>query len=340
LDYGGPLLKAFAGLAAALLFGTVGYRVVEGWSLFDAFYMTVITLTTIGFSEVHPLETKGRVLTLILIFMGVGLVAYAAITSTRFVIEGEVVKILTRRRSMKTLERIKDHFIVCGFGRMGSYICHQLHDRGLPIVVVEKDTTVQDRVMEHGYLLSPGEATEEDVLKAAGIARARGLFVALNSDAENVYTVLTARELNPALQIVARAGEESSYKKLLRAGADRVISPYQIGGMRLVMGMLKPTVMSFLEVVMDHKELEIDIEEVHLPSGCAYCGKRLAETDIRKELNLIVIAVKQKDGQMVFNPGPDTVVSGGDTLIAMGRKEDLEVLDREVKESSESCLSP
>jgi voltage-gated potassium channel len=253
----------------------------------------------------------------------VGMVGYALVTGTRFVVEGEMNKIITRRRHMRAIHRIRDHFIVCGFGRMGSFICHELHERGLPFVVVEQDPETQQKIIDLGYLMAPGDATEEEILLNAGIENARGLVAVLDRDADNVYAVLTAREVNSSLEIIARAADESAHKKLLRAGASRVISPYQIGGMRMLMSILQPTVTSFLEVVMDHRQLNIGIEEVRLGEHSAYDGKKLAETDIRKSLNLIVIAVRRVDGTMVFNPGSETVLNSHDTLIAMGQQEKL-----------------
>ena len=227
---------------------------------------------------------------------------------------------------MKAIEKIKDHFIICGFGRMGAFVCQQFHARGIPFVVVENDQETQLRIMEAGYFLSPGDATQESVLQGANIKTARGLVSVLNSDAANVYVVLTARELNSNLEIIARAGEESAQKKLMRAGANRVISPYQVGGMRMVMAILKPEVMNFLEVAMDYRDLNIEIEEIKVLEGSEYVGKGLIDTDIRKDLNLIVIAVKKPNGKMVFNPGPRTEIEEGDTLIAMGEKKSLEIL--------------
>jgi len=285
--------------------------------------MTVITLTTVGFGEIHPLTSHGRVFTIVLIFFGMGVVGYAFVSATRFVVEGEILALITRRRHMRAVERIHDHFIVCGFGRMGSFIAQQLHERGIPFVLVEDKPAIQEKIIQLGYLMSPGDATDEEILKSAGIETARGLVAVLNSDAENLYAVLTARELNPNLEIVARASDDAAQKKLMRAGATRVISPYKIGGMRMVMGMLKPAVMSFLEVVMDHKDMSIEIEEIQVGKGSQYSGKKLVETDIRRDLDLIVIGIKKHYGDMVFNPGPQTVVEAHDTLIAMGRKEEL-----------------
>lgn len=321
-----PIVRAFVGIVAVLIIGTTGYHLIEGWSLLESLYMTVITVTTIGYGEVQPLSDAGRIFTLFVICSGIGTGAYLFVTGSRFLIEGEVEKIFTRRRSMKAIRNIRDHFIVCGYGRMGSFVCHEFHARGIPFVVVEVQPEVQDRIVQAGYFLAPGDATEEDVLIAANIKYARGLVSVLDSDASNVYVVLTARELNPTLEIIARAAEEPAQKKLVRAGANRVISPYQIGGMRMVMGILKPTVMNFIEMAMDHRHLNIELEEVRVASGSAYGGKRLVDTGIRGGLDLIIIAVKKKDGTMVFNPGPYTVIEDEDTLIAMGEKDCLAVL--------------
>jgi voltage-gated potassium channel len=319
-----------AGLIFVLAGGTLGYMLLEGWSWLDGLYMTVITITSIGFREVHDLSDAGRLFTLFIIAIGIGLVAYAAVTVTKFVVEGEVGKILSRRQSMKAIERIKDHYIVCGFGRMGSFVCKEFHRRGIPFVVVETDPDVQAKVIQAGFFLSPGDATEESVLLAANIQNARGLVAVLDSDAANVYTVLTARELNPNLEITARAAEETATKKLSRAGATKVLSPYQIGGFRIVMGILKPTVMSFLEVAMDYEHLDLQLEEVMVGEESPYCGKPLIETDIRRDLDLIIIAVKKKSGEMVFNPGPQTTIECHDTLITLGERNNLEALTRKM----------
>jgi voltage-gated potassium channel len=330
------LFRTLFGIVLVLVTGTLGYRLIEGWPFLDGFYMTVITITSIGYGEIHPLSTEGRIFTLFIIAIGIGVVGHALVSVSRWLIEGEVVKVFTRRRSMKAIQKIRDHFIVCGFGRMGSFVCNEFHARGIPFVVVENIPEIQDKINQNGYYLSPGDATDEDVLMAARIKTARGLVSTLNSDASNVYVVLTARELNPDLQIIARAGEEDAEKKLIRAGASRVISPYRIGGMRMVMGILKPTVMSFLEVAMDHKQLNVELEEVRVGKNSAYSGKKLVDTDIRKELNLIIIAIKKPDGRMVFNPGPNTIIEDEDLLITLGENKDLAIFHREA--GAESVL--
>ena len=327
-------MKAFLGIAIVIAVGTIGYHFIEGWTFLEGLYMTVITITTIGFKEVRELSDSGRIFTLAIIFSGIGMVTYAFVTGSRMIIEGEIQNILTRRRYMKAIEKIRDHFIICGHGRMGSFICQQLHFRNIPFVVVENNTEQQDKIMEEGFFLSPGDATEESVLLGAGIHKAKGLVSVVQTDADNVYVVLTARELNPDIEIIARAGEESAEKKLMRAGATRVISPYRIGGMRLVMGIIKPAVMSFLELAMDHRKLDVELEEVRVVENSSYSGKKLIDTDIRRELNLIIIAIKKSDDRMVFNPGPETVIEDNDTLIAMGDRDNLKVLEREASVNS------
>lgn len=328
------LLRLVAGLTFVLIVGTLGYMALEGWSLLDGLYMTVITITSIGFREVHDLSDLGRIFTIFIIIIGFGVVTYAAVTMTQFVVEGEVEKILSRRQSMKAIERIKNHYIVCGFGRMGSYVCREFHVGGIPFVVVENNPDAQAKVIQAGYLLSPGDAAEEDVLIAANIKSAKGLVAVLNSDAANVYTVLTARELNPDLEITARAAEETAIKKLQRAGATKVMSPYQIGGLRIVMSILKPNVMNFLEVAMDREHLDLQLEEVVVGEASHYCGKPLIETGIRRDLNLIIIAIKKKSGEMVFNPGSQTVIECQDTLITLGERTKLELLAQQVSAAS------
>lgn len=324
----GKLVRALIGIVFILAFGTVGYHYLENWTLLDGLYMTVITITTIGFKEVHEMGPSGEVFTMAIIVMGMGMVAYAMVTATRLVVEGELTKILSRRRYMKTIERIRDHFIICGFGRMGSFVCSQLSERHIPFVVVENRPEIQDAAGQAGYLLVPGDATREETLVSARINEARGLVALLDSDAQNVYVVLSARRLNPNLEIIARAGEEGAAEKLQWAGATRVISPYAIGGMRLVLSILKPKVMNFIEVAMDHKELNIDLEEVVVAKSSPYAGKPLIQTGIRKELNLIIVSVIKSDGRMVFNPGPETLIEAEDTLIAMGERSSLKALGR------------
>jgi len=317
------LFKAFVAIWIVIAFGTVGYHVIEGWPALDSFYMTMITLTTIGFGEIYPLSPQGRIFTVIVIFLGFGIVGYSALTGVRFFIEGEFTRILKRRHDMKCIEKTRDHYVVCGFGRMGSFICSEFDRRGVPFVVVEKKLEVQERIRDAGYLLSPGDATREQVLRGAGIDKARGLVSVLESDAANLYTVLTGRQLNSKLDITARAGERSAQTKLKLVGADRVINPYILGGMRLVIGVLKPDVLGFLDVVVDYKERHIELEEVRVSEQSGFCGKALCDTGFAQDRRLIVLSLKKNDGRQMFNPDPDTVLEPNDTVIAIGDREVL-----------------
>ena len=326
-----PLIRALSALLFVLALGTCGYVLIEGWSPLDGLFMTIITVTTIGFKEVHDLSTAGEIFTIFIIVIGMGIVAYTVLNTTRLVVEGEITKILTRRRFMKAVEKMRNHFIICGYGRMGSFVCEQLNEKAISFLVVEKRQEIQDLVTHAGHVLVPGDATKEEILVSAGIAKAKGLVSLLDSDADNVYAVLSARRLNAQLDIVARALEESAEEKLLWAGANRVISPYRTGGMRLVMGILKPKVMSFLEVAMGQEKMDIEIEEVDVSGDSRYANQRLSDTDIRRELNLIIIGVIKEDGEMVYNPGPDTLIEGGDTLIVMGGGPNLQELRSKAK---------
>ncbi len=316
------------GILAVLLIGTAGYMTLEDWSFMDAFYMTVITLTTIGFGETHPLSTSGRIFTLMIIFCGMGMMGYAVLAGTRFVLEGEINRLITRRRSMKAMQQMRDHFIVCGFGRIGSFICEQLDDLDVEFVVIESDLDKYDKLGQIGYLFCPGDATEESVLESAGVSNARGMVIALDTDAANLSVAVSARDMNADLRIVARAVSPSSRKRLLRVGADHVISQFEICGMGMIMGLLHPHVSSFLETAMDLRQSTTDFGQVQVSSDSSYVGKRLMDTDIRRGLNLIITSIIKKGGKIIFNPGPFTVIEEADILIAMGKRERLNDLER------------
>ncbi len=310
---------------AVLLTGTMGYCVIEGWTIFDSLYMTVITLATIGYQEVRPLSYTGRAFTIVLIFFGVGVVAYAINNGIRAVFEGEFQKALGRRKLEKKLKNLKNHFIVCGYGRMGQIICRELKAHNVPFVVIEKELQEIDADEETPFLY--GDATKDELLKKAGIERARGLISVLSTDAQNLFVVLSARELNPNLLIVARAGEEGSEQKLLRAGADRVVSPYHIGGLRIAHTVLKPAVVDFLEFATKSGNFELQMEEIVVGEDSAFANKTIHEAGIGRELGVIVVAIKRKDGEMKFNPVHNTRIKPGDTLIAIGETEKLKTLE-------------
>jgi len=310
-----------------LALGTLGYVWIEGWSYFDALYMTVITLTTVGFREVQPLSRAGQVYTMVLILTGVGVLLYIVTSLARVVVEGEIHEALGRRKLLKQVKSLRNHYIICGFGRIGEIIARQLKQAGVPLVVVDNNPESLSRLEELGYYFVAGDATREEVLEEAGIDRAKGLVAVVASDAANVYITLTARSLNPKLFIVARGEEVGSQKKLLRAGADKVESPYEMGGRKLAQTILRPTVTTFIDLAM-HEGVELSMEEVEVSADCPICNMALKDTGIRQQLNLIVVAIKRADGEMLFNPTPETQILTGDTLIVLGLRQNLEGLEK------------
>lgn len=310
------------------LLGSLGYHAIEGWPLFDSLYMTVITLTTVGFMEVHPLTREGRAFTMLLSLGGIFTLLYAAMEAIRTIVSGELHTLLGRQRMERSLAQVRDHFVVCGYGRMGSLVCREFSAQGLPFVVVDRSAELLSQFrLPHGLVLV-GDATQDEVLKRAGVERARGLVTAAASDADNLFITMSARFLNDKLLIVSRAEEEEAEKKLLRAGANRVVSPYVIGGQRVAQAVLRPTVMDFLELATRSEHLELQIEETVVAGGSALAGATIRDSQLRQELGIIVVAIKKPDGRMVFNPEPELSIAAGDVLIAMGHREQLDRLDR------------
>jgi voltage-gated potassium channel len=314
-------------LAVLLLGGTLGYQVLGGWGWLDALYMTVITITTVGFHEVRPLGTVGRLFTMVLALGGVFTAFYAAAELIRAVVTGEIRTVLGRQRMENLLAQLHDHLVVCGFGRMGRLVCEEFSAAGLPFVVIDRNPLVlEDFSIRHGIPLS-GDATADDVLKRARVQRARALVTAAASDADNLYVAMSARFLNEKLFIVARAESESAEMKLVRAGANRVVSPYSIGGHRVAQAVLRPNAMEFLELATRSAHLELQIEETELRGGSPLVGQSLKASPVRSELGIIVVAIKKPDGKMVFNPTPETVLEARDVLITLGRRQQLDRLE-------------
>jgi voltage-gated potassium channel len=307
--------------------GTAGYHFVEGWGIFDALYMTIITITTVGFTEVHPLSHAGRWFTMLLSLGGIFTLFYAATELIRAVVSGEVRSVLGRQRMERSLAEIRDHFVVCGFGRMGNLVCREFSSLGLPFVIIDRDSSIlRDFSFAHGIPLV-GDATSDEVLRRAGVDRARGLVTAAASDADNLYVTMSARFLNDKLLIVARAEEEGAEKKLLRAGANRVVSPYIIGGQRVAMAVLRPSVMDFIELATRKEHMELQIEEAAVLAGSRLAGLSLKDSQVRQDLGIIIVAIKKPDGKMLFNPPPETVITAADVLITLGNREDLDRLE-------------
>jgi voltage-gated potassium channel len=311
-----------------LLAGTVGYVFIEDWPFIDALYMTVITLATVGFNEVQELSTVGRIFTMGLIIVGVGFVFYLAGSIIQFMVEGRVREILGRRKLENQLRKQKDHYIVCGYGRVGGSICDLLASKPLGVVVIERDPERIARLSDRDLLYVAGEATDEDNLIKAGVGRARGLLAVLKTDSDNVYVTLTARQLNPELFIIARGGEEKSENKLLAAGANRVVSPYLMGAHRIAQTILRPTVTDFLELTLMEKSRDIQMEEVPVHPSSRLIDVALQDSGIRKDLDLIIVAVRKPEGEMLFNPSSQTKLQGGDMVVAIGEKQNLERFEK------------
>ncbi|OEU74206.1 MAG: potassium transporter TrkA [Desulfuromonadales bacterium C00003068] len=306
-------------LVSILLFGTVSYHNIEHWSYIDALYMTVITLSTVGFREVHQLSEAGQIFTIIIIVFGTGVVAYAAGSVIQLIVQGQFRQILGRKKLLQKISNLENHYIICGYGRIGNFICHEFQAKPVPFVVVENNPELCEKLLEDGIFFIHGDATDDDTLIKAGITRANGLITAVTSDTANVYITLTARGLNPDLFILARSGEKSTEKKLIRAGASKVVSPYTIGANRMAQAILRPSVMDFIEIATAHQNLELQIEEICIHSSSNLVNQTLMSSDIRKELDIIIVAIKKLDTEkMLFNPSSQSLMEDGDTLITLG----------------------
>ncbi len=308
--------------------GTVGYMVIEGWPLMDALYMTGITLSTVGYGEVRPVSQPGRVFTLILIFLGVGYFLYVVGNVIQFLVEGRIRLILGRRKLDKQISQLKDHYIVCGYGRMGRALCQFLARKRLEVVVIEQNPDLIPVMDEDGMLYVVGEASEESNLAKAGIERARVFMTVLGQDAANVFLILIAKRLNPDLFVVARANQNETIKTLYAAGANKVVSPFGIGARRMAHAVLRPTVIHFLELAFADETTDIHMEEFPVMPSSSLVDKTVQESGIRQDLNLIILAMKKADGSMAFNPAASTRIEAGDTLIAVGGIRNLSKLEK------------
>lgn len=315
-------------LAAFLVgLGTAGYMVIEDWTIMDSLYMTVITLSTIGYGEVNPVSQPGRIFTLFLIVMGVGFFLYVIGNVVQFLVEGRIRLILGRHKLDKQISHLNNHYIVCGYGRMGRALCRYLIQKGLKFVVIDRN---EDRipVMNTDHVLYiAGEATSEENLVKAGIRRASNLITALGSDSDNVFLVLLAKGLNPNIYVVARASQNISKKPLDTAGADVVVSPFDIGARRMAHAILRPGVIRFLELAFADEDTDIHIEEIPVAKSSKLVDVSLRESNIRQDYNLIILSIIQKDGEMVFNPAAGTTIGADQKVIAVGSSDSLRRLE-------------
>jgi voltage-gated potassium channel len=314
-------------ILAIVVAGTAGYVLIEGWSWWDAFYMTVITITTVGYGEVHPLTPAGRAFTVVIILGGVGTFFYGFTQFTALLAGGHLVERRERRRHARMLDNLQHHFILCGFGRMGEIIAREFARQGAPFVVIERNPERVHAAMEQGFLAVEADASSEEVLKRVGLDRARGLVAAVSTDAENVYAVLSARLMKPDLFIVGRAETDDARAKLKRAGADRVISPYHIGGLQLAQTALRPAVVDFVQLATSSENMDLNIEQVHLAEGSPLVGRSLLDAGLRQKYGVVVVGIRRADGKMDFNPPPDASMLAGDDLVVLGRSDSLRALE-------------
>jgi voltage-gated potassium channel len=335
-----PLLTAGIALATLAVVGTAGYMSITGLGFTDALYMTVITLTTVGYREVAPLGAAGQYFTMALLVSGFGVVIYGGTLLARDLLEGELQRGFGRRRVQRSIDKANGHVIVCGYGRMGRMVCRELVAKPADFVVVDRDVEALRLAEADGNRCIAGDATEDAVLEAAGIRRARGLVSALSTDADNVYVVLSARELNANLVIVARAEDDRSERKLLHAGATRVVSPYAIGGHRMAHALLRPTVLDVIDLATHSHGLELQIEEVEVTPGSFCDGVTLQASGLRRAAGLIVIAIRKPAEETTFNPTADTPIAAGDRLVLMGQAGGLRELDRRLKATASSARAP
>ena len=317
-------------LVGITILGTAGYIAIEGWSLVDSFYMTIITLTTVGYSEVGELSTMGRMFTVTLLLVGAGMVFYGAATIAEMRFEERIRQIFGRRKLVKELDKLENHHIICGYGRIGSTVAGEYAKESLPHVIIESDESIAAHLDQEGKLVILGDATLDDTLIEAQVEKARSLVCALPTDAENVFVTLTARALNPNLFILSRATLESSIGKMEAAGADRVISPYIMGGMRIAQSVLRPKLAGFIDEVIGHATTDLDFDEVTVPEGSDLVGKALRESEISQETGVYLLSIRHISGEMRFNPGPDFQIQAGDHLYALGTPEEVESLRRRV----------
>ena len=317
------LRVALIGLLTIILVGTAGYHLIEGWPFLESLYMTIVTLSTVGYGDYYPQTNEGRLFTIALIIFGVGTMFFTIVLLAESTIETRLRALTGRGRQDKMIAKIKNHYIVCGCGRIGHLICRELKADKMDFVVIENNPEVIQKIEEEGFIYYKGDSTQDKSLLNAGIKRARGIVCVLPTDAENLYVILTAKELNPDIFILSRSEEEESEHRLLRAGADRVMSPYTLGGMRMAMAILRPAMLDFIEITTRRQSLELRMEELSVCDGSPVIGKSLEESEIRHDYGLIIVAVKKDSGKMIFNPLASYIIEKGDKLIAMGEDDNV-----------------
>lgn len=315
-----------AAVGALLAVGTIVFHLLEGWSITDSLYVTAQTVTTVGFGDLSPRTFYGRIFASVFMLLGVGVVLYALTSTVQSIVQSEMVMTFGQLRRSLKMSKLRDHFIICGAGRVGSHLIRGLQGSSDPFIVIESDRARVEDLTDRGVQVLARDATLEGSLREAGVEHARGLATCLPDDADNVYVVLTARDLNPNLHIVARAAAEEAESKLIRAGANRVVAPTIIGGHRMAMALTKPAVGDFLDSISAN-DLELGFEQVEVASGSTLVGRKLSETHIRSQLDIVVVSIRRNNGEIVFNPDGEAQIKMGDLLIAIGKADALKKLN-------------
>ena len=328
LDKRPELIFSLTVVFVAFFIGTTGYTIIEGWSVFDSFYMTVITLATIGYGETHTLSTAGRVFTVFLIFLGVGVGTVVLGAIGRVILETQLSRILNRSKKVQEkIEKLSGHTIFCGFSRLGRVAAEELRKAGTQVVVVENDEARQNEALAAKFLVIRGDATLDETLEQAGLARASRLVSLLPRDSDNLYVILTAREINPTIYIVSRAEDDVGEKRLKRAGANRLVSTYRVAARKLADGIIRPYITDFFETAGSGDE-GWKVEEIQIPAESKVCGHDLKGLSLRQKTNVSIAAVVSPSGELELNPDGDTILRAGTTLIAIGWKPDIEALEK------------
>lgn len=322
------LLPPLVLLASVIAGGTLGYVFIEGWGAWDAFYMTVTTVATVGYREVHPLSWAGQAFTLLLVFGGVGTALYVFSAIATVAVEGGWRRQFAQWRYTRMLDALSQHYVICGYGRIGAMIAEEFRRQHTSFVIVDRNADRVKAAGDAGFLVIEGDASREETLKRAGIDRARGLVAAVGTDAENIYAVLTARVMNADLFVIARAESDDSSAKLKRAGADRVISPYRIGALQMAQTALRPAVVDFFEIATSSERLELSMEQVKIGHGSALEGHSLGDSSLRQRYSVVVVGMQRAGGRMEFNPSPETKMSAGDHLVVLGSQSSLKELEK------------
>ncbi len=321
------ILLYLLAVVTVVLVGTLGFYGIEGWPLFDAFYMTVITLSTVGYGEVHPLTPHGRLFAVALIFLGVGVATAVLPRLAAKIIENQIRWVFERKDMQEIVDRMDGHAILCGYGRLCQIAAKHLRQAGRKFVIVDKDEARVEGAKRAGFVAIKGDVTTEEALLAAGVKRAKQLVILMPKDSDNLYAIMCGRDLNPEIYIISRADDEASEKRLARAGAARVLSPYRIGGEKIASGLLRPFVTDFIDIAGGGDENKLQMEELVIPDGSPLAGASLHSAEIRKRTNVIIAALIGKNGKMIVNPAADAVLESGATLIALGQKKDFQILE-------------